>query len=130
MKDCPVKFCTNCKRSGHVYINCPNLQCSNCSQIGHSKYGCPNLRNVMNKEAKESSQDLLVRNDGNALYAWKDKTGEVHDTKEPNWKANWPPCVSCQKPAFISTHATKAKCLYYYRVKPDPNTNICGECLA
>jgi len=84
----------------------------------------------MNNEARESSQDLLVGNDGNTLYAWRDKNGEVHDTKEINWEANWPPCVSCQEPAFISTHATKAKCLYYYNVKPGPNTHVCGKCLA
>jgi len=34
-----------------------------------------------------------------------------------------------KKPAFISTNATKAKCLYYYEVNPGPNTNICGACL-
>src|SRR5581483_11441078 len=92
MKDCSVKFCTKCKRSGHVYINCPDLQCSNCDQLGHSKYRCPNPRKVINNEARELSQDLLVGNDGNVLYAWKDKNGEIHDTKEINWEANWPPC--------------------------------------
>src|ERR1043166_6769710 len=129
MKDCSVKFCTNCKKkNGHVFINCPNLQCTNCDQVGHSKYRCPNPRRIVN-EAKEQPENLLVDNNGDVLYAWRDKNGIVHDTKEPNWEANWPPCVSCQKPAFISTNATKAKCLYYYEVEPGPNANICGICL-
>jgi len=56
-------------------------------------------------------------------YVWKDKDGEVHDTNEPNWEENWPKCVNCGKVAYISNHADKPKCYYYYTIVPRRGTN-------
>jgi len=82
--------------------------------------------------SKQIINDVQIANDilKHVEYAWRDKDGDVHDTFEPNWEENWPKCINCGKVAYISNHADKPKCYYYYTVEPGQNTNLCQDCLS
>ena len=61
-------------------------------------------------------------------HIWRNEgTQEILTTTNSNF-SEWPNCTQCQRKAYISRYAEKAKCLYYY--ENGMQGNICSNCIS
>jgi hypothetical protein len=42
--DCEVRFCTSCRKAGHVKRDCPDVECYMCGSRGHTQWKCSKRR--------------------------------------------------------------------------------------
>jgi len=143
MVNCSIQKCTNCRKTGHLIGECPDIRCNFCQGKGHMKGECPRngpepsqrrfpmiYRSSINQAVENLANQIVSDIPKHVEYAWRGKDGVVHDTNETNWENNWPKCINCGKVAYISNHADKPKCYYYYNVEPGKDTHLCQDCLS
>ena len=141
--ECPTdQYCTYCLRIGHEHIKCPELKCNYCRENGHIARFCPARQlgrfPMQNQRTYAEIPPIVIQppvepnnNRRTVGYDFRSlKTKEVISSDEdPNWMNQWPKCVNCGYAAYVSNHATKAKCLHYYEVDQGQYKFLCIDCV-